>query len=85
MIIHENRLLADDSHEISYPFSKIRKDVANVMSVAMVIGTLRVNISNEPPTSSKYFLLYSIPNKISVVCSSPEHSEKKNYHFERKL
>ena len=28
MIFHENRLLADDSHEISYLiFSKIRKDV----------------------------------------------------------
>ena len=29
MIVHGNRLLADDSHEISYLiFSKIRKDVA---------------------------------------------------------
>ena len=30
MVFHENRLLADDSHEISYLifFSKIRKDVA---------------------------------------------------------
>ena len=29
MIFHENRLLADDSHEISYIiFSKIRKDIA---------------------------------------------------------
>ena len=30
MIFHENRLLADDSHGISYLiFSKIKKDVAN--------------------------------------------------------
>ena len=29
MLLHEDRLLADDSHEISYLiFSKIRKDVA---------------------------------------------------------
>ena len=28
MIFHENRLLADDSHEISYLFLKIGKDVA---------------------------------------------------------
>ena len=29
MIFHENRLLADDSHEISYLFFQKRKDVAN--------------------------------------------------------
>ena len=44
MVFHENRLLADDSHEISYLifFSKIRKDVA-LSSSAVVNGTLRVN------------------------------------------
>ena len=32
MIFHENRLLADDSHEISYLiFFQIRKDVAKVV------------------------------------------------------
>ena len=41
MISHENRLLADDSHEISYLFfSKKKKDVAKLSSAAVVIGTL---------------------------------------------
>ena len=41
MIFHENRLLADDSREISYLiFSKIRKDVANLPSSAVVTGTI---------------------------------------------
>ena len=44
MIFRENRLLADDSHEIVYLiFLKIRKDVANLSSAAVMIGTLRVN------------------------------------------
>ena len=40
MIFHENRLLADDSHEISYLifFRKLGKS-----SAAGVIGALRVN------------------------------------------
>ena len=44
MIFHENRLLADDSHEISYLIFllKLRKDVAKLSSAAVVIGTLRV-------------------------------------------
>ena len=42
MIFHENRLLADDSHEISYLFSKIRKMSENLSSAAVVIGALRV-------------------------------------------
>ena len=42
MIFHENRLLADDSHEISYLFfPKIKKDVA-----AVLIGVLRVKINS---------------------------------------
>ena len=43
MIFHENRLLADDSHEISYLcFLKIRKKSQNLSSAAVVIGALRV-------------------------------------------
>ena len=43
MIFHENRLLADDSHVISYLFfSKIRKMSENLSSAAVVIGALRV-------------------------------------------
>ena len=46
MIFHENRLLADDSHEISYLilFRKLRKMLQNVSSAAVVIGSLRVNM-----------------------------------------
>ena len=45
MTFHDNRLLADDPHEITYLiFSKIRKDVAkNLSSVAVVVGTLSAN------------------------------------------
>ena len=44
MIFNENRLPADDSHEISYLiFSKIGKDVNKLSSAAVMIGTLRVN------------------------------------------
>ena len=45
MTFHDNRLLADDPHEITYLiFSKIRKDVAkNLSSVAVVVVTLSAN------------------------------------------
>ena len=40
MIFHENRLLADDSHEISYLFFQTM--LQNLSSAAVVIGALRV-------------------------------------------
>ena len=45
MIFHENRLPADDSHEISYLFlkKKLRQMLQKLSSAAVVIGTLRVN------------------------------------------
>ena len=44
MIFHENRLLADDSHVISYLiFVENWKNVANWSSAAVAIGALRVN------------------------------------------
>ena len=44
MIFHENRLLADDSHEISYLiFSNIRKDVAEF--VVCCSRDLRANLN----------------------------------------
>ena len=45
MIFYENRLLADDSHEISYLifFQKLGKMSQNLSSAAVVIGALRVN------------------------------------------
>ena len=44
MIFHENRLLADDSHEISYLifFENWEKFSQNLSSATVVIGTLRV-------------------------------------------
>ena len=47
MTFHENRLLADDSHEISFliSFRKLGKLLQNLSSAAVVIGALRVKIS----------------------------------------
>ena len=43
MIFHDNGLLEDNSHEISYLiFSKIGKMSQNLSSAAVVIGALRV-------------------------------------------
>ena len=48
MLFHENRLLADDSHVISYnvPYfcRKLGKMSQNLSSAAVVIDALRVNI-----------------------------------------
>ena len=46
MVFHENHLLADDSHDISYLifFQKLGKLSQNLLSAAVVIGALRVNI-----------------------------------------
>ena len=45
MIFHENRLLADDSHEISYLFlKKLVNMLQNLSSAAVVIGALRVKV-----------------------------------------
>ena len=41
MVFHENRLLADDSHEISYLIFLLK----NLSSAAAVIDALRVNNS----------------------------------------
>ena len=48
MIFHENYLLADDSHEISYPifFRKLGK-MSQTSSSAVVIGALRVKKSTK--------------------------------------
>ena len=45
MIFHENHLLADDSHEISYLiFSKIGKDVSKFVVCCSCDGALRVKL-----------------------------------------
>ena len=46
MTFHENRLLADDSHEKSnLIFLKIRKNVAKLSSASVVIGALKLTRS----------------------------------------
>ena len=48
MILHENRLPADDSHEILYLiFCENEKRSQNLSSAAVVIGALRVNFGLE--------------------------------------
>ena len=49
MKFHENRLLADDSQDLSYLifFRKLGKMSTNLSSAAVVIGALRAN-SNIP-------------------------------------
>ena len=46
MILHENRLLADDSHEISYSiyFENLERCQKKLSSAAVLIGALRVNV-----------------------------------------
>ena len=45
MIFHENRLLADDSHEIyRIFFQELGKILQNLSSAAVVIGALRDNL-----------------------------------------
>ena len=50
MIFHENRLLADDYHEILYLifFQKLGKMLQNLSSAAVVISNLRVLIQFTP-------------------------------------
>ena len=60
MTFHENRLLADDSHEISYLFfHKLGKMSQNLSSAAVVIGALRVNLL------SAYWVIFAC---FFVVC-----------------
>ena len=45
MVFHENRLPADNSHEISYliSFENLKKMSQNLSSAAVVIDALRIN------------------------------------------
>ena len=55
MIFHENRLLADDSHLISYLIfcQKLGKMSQNLSSAAVVIGALRVNMFDIKPLTGR--------------------------------
>ena len=72
MIFHENRLLADKSHEISYLifFWKLGKMSQNLSSAAVVIGALRVKTSSTK-TKHKIFLLYLHENRFKCPNDMP--------------
>ena len=75
MIFHENRLLADDSHEISYfIFSKIRKDVKNMSPAAVVIGALRVN----KVTSKSFPCAHKSARANKVEYGLPQYAQSKH-------
>ena len=72
MIVYENRLLADDSHETSYLnfskiaflFRKLRNMSKNWSSSAVVIGALRVSFYQTNGISHK-----AIHDKDSILMS----------------
>ena len=79
MIFHENRLLADDSHEISYLifFRKLGKMSQNLSSAAVVIGALRVNafvkkklLSSADFLQNYFFFSKNILGTLSSVSNS---------------
>ena len=65
MIFQENRLLADDSHEISYCifFEKFGKMLQKLPSAAVVIGALRVNLYLIGPVKAAYSVTMNIFRK----------------------
>ena len=87
MIFHENRLLADDSHEISYLifFSKIRKDVEmkTLWSAAVVIGALRVlkKAMEQCPESSVFFFRALRSRKNECQCVKSIELEPLLFYF----
>ena len=57
MIFYENRLLADDSHEISYLiFSKFSKDVAKFVVCCSCDWRLRINTTSVLVRAAKLVL-----------------------------
>ena len=66
MIFHENRLLADDSHVISYLIfvEKLGKMSQNLSSAAVVIGVLRVKPF---PARFEYILSFKKTNKLILT------------------
>ena len=63
MIFHENRRLADDSHEISYLFfvKNWEKMLQNLSSAAVVIGALRDKIVSFISNSIHVYPFISFP------------------------
>ena len=68
MLFHENRLLADDSHEISCFFRILGKMSQNILSAAVVIGALRAYIIDG---KSKYLCpMFSLTyvKRFRIIC-----------------
>ena len=81
MIFHENRLLADDSHDISYLVfvKKIGKILQNLSSAAVMIGALRVKHPvpqkrYKDRTNADFFKPFRPIRPVSGQDSSPELS-----------
>ena len=63
MIFHENRLLADDSHEIS-PY--LFRNFGNLSSAAVVIGALRVNYGRKTIVCTYKYHVITCPNSLET-------------------
>ena len=71
MIFHENCLLADGSHEISYLFfRKFEKMSQNLSSAVVVIGTLRVKVIE---LKDKFVFLFQKDSKNSKLLNFWNH------------
>ena len=70
MIVHENRLLADDSHVISYLTFVENWEKCQKTSVAVVIGTLRVKTCKDKLDSHVISYLIFVENweKCRKIC-----------------
>ena len=81
MIFHENRLLADNSHEISYIicFRKLEKMSQNLSPAAVVIDALRVKRYNHAqfdqniPCSSRFMSIFTRKNDLPKLYSAKSH------------
>ena len=71
MIFNENRLLADNSHEISYLiFRKLGKMLQNLSSAAVVIGAIRVRGCNIYDNYMDY--VFTVVKMTSVAATDRE-------------
>ena len=76
MIFHENPLLTDDSHEISYLFffQELGKMSQNLLSAAVMIGALRVKGNGlNMEVEISYLLQYgcSVSNLFEICWQPP--------------
>ena len=60
MIFHENLLLADESHVISYFYQKLGKMLQNLPSPTVMIGALRVKYIKMNERVCKYFVWFGL-------------------------